>query len=197
MWGVKLGKNRDWTVLFIGGASGAGKSSIAYELGRFYNANVIEADDVCQAVKAMTTKDILPAIHYWSTGTNWKDIGVQGNVNWLIDVSKEMTVGLKAIVENHMESNIPVIIEGDFIYPEFTTSFNNPKVKSLYVNEPDVNQIIQNYLAREGGGLQEFRANISTTYGSWLSDVCGKLGIKVIEARPWNTVMDRVIEALQ
>ena len=28
--------DRNWSVLFIGGASGTGKSSIAYEIGRFY-----------------------------------------------------------------------------------------------------------------------------------------------------------------
>ena len=60
---------RNWTVLFIGGASGAGKSSIAYELARYYGGvNVMEADDVYQAVKAMTIIEIHPAIYYWSTG---------------------------------------------------------------------------------------------------------------------------------
>ncbi len=189
-----MNRDRNWTVLFIGGASGMGKSSVAYELARFYKVNVIEVDDICQAVKAMTTKEILPAIHYWSSGIDWMDIGVSGNVKWLIDVSKEMIPGIKAIVENHIESGVPVIIEGDFIHPELTVSFENPKVKSVYINEPDKNQILQNYLAREGGELQHFRADISIEYGAWLVNTCEKLGIKVIESRPWNTVVDRIIE---
>ena len=131
--GDKLNRDRNWTVLFIGGASGMGKSSVAYELAHFYNVNVMEVDDICQAVKAMTTREILPAIHYWSTGINWMDIGVSGNVKWLIDVSKEMIPGLKAIVDNHIEADVPVIIEGDFIHPEFAVSFENPKVKSIYI----------------------------------------------------------------
>lgn len=192
----KLNRDRNWTVLFIGGASGVGKSSVAYELAHFYNVNVMEADDICQAVKAMTTKEILPAIHYWSTGINWMDIGVSGNVKWLIDVSQEMIPGLKAIVDNHIEADVPVIIEGDFIHPEFTVSFENPKVKSLYIYEPDKNQIVQNYLAREGGELQHFRADISAEYGDWLVDTCRKLGIKVIESRPWDTVVNRIIESI-
>ena len=44
-------KVRDWTVLFIGGPSGIGKSSIAYGLAQFYNVNVVESDDVCQAIR--------------------------------------------------------------------------------------------------------------------------------------------------
>ncbi len=188
--------NRNWTVLLIGGASGMGKSSVAYELARLYKVNIIEVDDIFQAVKTMTTKEILPAIHYWSTGINWKDSGVSSNVKWLIDVSKEMTPGLKAIVDNHIESDVPVIIEGDFIYPDFAASFKNPKVKKVYIYEADKNQIIQNYLSREGGELQHFRADISAEYGDWLVDSCTKLGIKVIQAKPWDSVVGRIIESI-
>ncbi len=191
-----MNKNRNWTVLLIGGASGMGKSSIAYELARFYNVNVIEVDDICQSVKAMTTKEVLPAIHYWSTGVNWKDVSVSGNVKWLIDVSKEMISGLKAIVDNHIEADVPVIIEGDFIHPELITSFKDKKVKKVYIYESDKEQILKNYLAREGGELQHFRADISAKYGQWLNDTCGKLGIKVIESRPWETAINRIIESI-
>ncbi len=191
-----MNNQRDWTVLFIGGASGSGKSSVAYGLARLYNISVIEVDDIYQAVKAMTKKEDLPTIHYWTSGINWKDIGVNGNVNWLTEVSKEMVSGLRAIVNNHLESDIPVIIEGDFIDPEFTVSFNNPKVKSIFIHEADKNQILQNYLAREGGDLQDFRADISVEYGNRLADSCMELGIKVIEARPWVTVIDRITESI-
>jgi len=191
-----LNRDRSWTVLFIGGASGMGKSSVAYELAHFYNVNVMEVDDIFQAVKVMTTREAFPAIHYWSTGVNWMDIGVSGNVKWLIDVSKEMIPGLKAIVDNHIESDVPVIIEGDFIHPEFAVSFENPKVKSLYIYEPDKKQILQNFLVREGGELQNFRAEISIEYGNWLVDNCKKVGIKVFESKPWDTVVDRILKCI-
>lgn len=55
------------------------------------------------------------------------DIGVRGNVKWLIDVSKEMIPGLRAVADNHIEADVPVIIEGDFIHPEFAASFKNQK----------------------------------------------------------------------
>ena len=187
---------RNWTVLFIGGASGVGKSSIAYELARHYNVNVMEADDVCQAVKAMTSIETHPAINYWSTGIDWLDIGANGNVEWLINVSKEMIPALKAIAENHIESGVPVIIEGDFIHPQIVSAFDDIRVKSFFVHESDKNQIVQNYLAREGGETQNYRAEISVLYDEWLSGTCEKLGIKVIESRPWNTVVDRVIKEL-
>ncbi|EKQ56160.1 MULTISPECIES: hypothetical protein [unclassified Clostridium] len=191
-----MNNDRDWTVLFIGGASGIGKSSIAYEIARFYGVNVLEVDDVHLSVKTVTTKESFPAIHYWNTGVDWKNIGVDGNVNWLIDVSKEMAPILKEIVNRHIEDKLPIIIEGDFIYPEFTISFNNPEVKSIFVNESDINQILQNYLSREGGDLQHYRAEISIAYGKWITDTCNQNGIKVIESRPWDTILKRAIKSL-
>jgi len=35
-----LDHNRNWTVLFVGGASGTGKSSIAYKIAKFYGVNI-------------------------------------------------------------------------------------------------------------------------------------------------------------
>lgn len=80
-----MNSDRNWTVLFIGGASGTGKSSIAYEIARFYSVNVLEVDDIHLSVETVTTKESFPAIHYWSNGLNWKDVGVNANVNWMIE----------------------------------------------------------------------------------------------------------------
>lgn len=191
-----MNNDRNWTVLFIGGASGTGKSSIAYEIAQFYGVNVLEVDDIHLSVEAVTTKESFPAIHYWNTGVNWEEIGVTGNVNWLIDVSKEMIPVLKELVNRHIEEKLPIIIEGDFIYPEFANSFENPEVKSIFVNESDINQILQNYISREGGDLQHYRAEISIAYGKWIADTCNQNGIRLIEARPWDTVLTRAIKSL-
>ena len=188
---------RSWTVLFIGGASGTGKSTLAYQLAGFYGTNVLEVDDIAQALKASTTKDILPVIHYWSSGINWMDIGVEGNLNWLINVSKEIIPALKAVAERHIEDKLPVIIEGDFIHPQLFMSFNIPEVRCFYVIESDKDQIIQNYLTREGGDLQNYRADICIGYGNWLKNECNKLGIKFIESRPWNNILKRVIDIIK
>lgn len=191
-----MNDNRNWTVLFIGGASGTGKSNLAYEIARFYGVNVLEVDDVHLAVEKVTTKGDFPAIHYWNAGVNWKDIGVDGNVNWLIDVSKEMAPVLKELANRHIEDKLPVIIEGDFIYPEFSAFNDNPEVKSIFVQESDKNQILQNYLSREGGDLQHYRADISISYNNWIADTCKRNGIEVIESRPWDTVLSRAIKCL-
>lgn len=186
-------KDRSWTVLFICGASGSGKSSLAYALGRFYGVNVVEADDIHCAVKMVTDKEKFPAIH---TDEDWKKIGVDGNVQWLIDVSRELSPVLKALADRHIEDELPVIIEGDFIDPGFTAALERPGVRTIFVREADRDQFIQNFLAREGGALQNYRADICAAYDRHLFDVCEKSGIAVVEARPWDTVLERAVEAL-
>ncbi|GBF78252.1 hypothetical protein PA598K_06870 [Paenibacillus sp. 598K] len=188
--------NRNWTVLFIGGASGIGKSSVAYELARYYGVNVLEVDDIHLSVKTVTTKEQFPVIHYWETGEDEKYAGVDGTVKWLIDVGKEMAPVLKALVDRHIEDHLPVIIEGDFIHPELAAAFDNPQVKFIFVLESEQQQIAQNYAAREGGELQSGRAEVSIAYSHWIADTCKRLGLDVIESRPWSTVLSRATKCL-
>jgi 2-phosphoglycerate kinase len=193
----ELNKKRNWVVLFIGGASGTGKSTLSYQLAEHYSINVMEIDDIHQIMKAITTAEKFPAIHYWKTGINWMDIGVDGNINWLKNVSKEMIPGIKAIVNRHIDDNVPIILDGDFINPEIILSFNNPKIKTIFINETDKEQLLKNYFEREGGELQNYRADISVKYNEWLINLCKELRIKYFESRPWNTLLNRVIEHLE
>jgi 2-phosphoglycerate kinase len=107
-----------------------------------------------------------------------------------------MSPVLRKLVNRHIEDKLPIIIEGDFIYPEFTRSFENPEVKSIFVNESDINQILKNYLSREGGDLQHYRAEISIAYGKWIAETCNQNSISLIESRPWDTVLMRAIDSL-
>lgn len=191
-----MSTGRNWTVLLIGGPSGVGKSSIAYALAHHYGINVWEIDDLVEALKALTGPQALPAVHRWSTGPDWKEVGIAGNVDWLMQVSREVEAGLGAVVQNHLEAGVPVIIEGDFLSPEFTATFVGPAVRSLFIVEQDKAQIIENYMAREGPEKQTYRADISAAYGQRIQQACERLGVPYLAARPWDTAVQRAIACL-
>jgi len=112
-------------------------------------------------------------------------------------VSKEISPALKAVIENiHIADAEPCILEGDFIHPEFCTSFANEKVKSIFVRETDIEQILNNIFSREGT-YQPYRAEISREHGNWLANTCVKYGIPVVEPRPWESLLERVINVLE
>jgi len=187
---------RNWDILIIGGASGSGKTSISRRLARYYEIDLVRVDDFQTLLEAITTPETLPEIHYWNTNPNWRDEGVDAAIGRLIDVGRVLTSGLKEVINDHLSENIPMILEGDFILPELPASFGNPRIKSIFIHEPSKEQILQNYLEREGE-VQQFRADVSHLYGNWLAESCAKYGVKVVESRPWDNLMARIFQCIE
>ena len=188
---------RDWCVLLIGGASGSGKTCVSYPLAELYGVNIIEVDDFQVFLTSMSTPQQQPEIHYWDTHPDWQQEGAEATVGQLIDVGHALLPGLEAVIKNHIDSDMPVVMEGDFILPELCARFDSKKVKSVFIHEPSREQILNNYLAREPEqGMQQYRTEVSYKYGNWLAAECEKYGISVIEARPWDTVIDRIVNTL-
>lgn len=188
---------RDWCVLLIGGASGSGKTCVSYPIAKLYGVNLVEVDDFQVFLTSMSTPQQQPEIHYWDTHPDWQQEGVKATVGQLIDVGHALLPGLEAVIKNHIESDMPVVIEGDFILPELCTLFDSQKVKSVFIHEPSREQILNNYLAREPEqGLQQYRTDVSHRYGNYLAAECKKYDIPVVESRPWDTVIDRIVRLL-
>lgn len=195
--------NRIWQVLLLGGASGVGKSSLSYRLARHYDINLTEIDDIQVALTKLTTPEQQPLLHFWRTNwdefSSWSD---EQHLSHFIQVSREVfQPALESVIANHLETNRPVILEGDFILPELVTfkafdeQKNNGRVKALFIYEEDEAQIATNYLARDGEE-QTFRAHLSWLNSQWLRSECKRLGVPAIPARPWNTVLERTISSL-
>lgn len=191
-----MSTKRHWDILMIGGASGSGKTSISRPLSLHYGVDFVRVDDFQVLLDVMTAPETHPAIHYWRTHPNWQAEGVDAAVGQLIDVGQVLIPGLTAVINDHLEENIPMVLEGDFILPELAASFKDKRVKSVFMYEPSKDQILQNYLAREGT-IQQYRTDVSHSYGNWLADSCSTHGITVVEPRPWSSLLDRVISALQ
>jgi hypothetical protein len=64
----------------------------------------------------------------------------------------------------------------------------------VFLYEDDEQQILRNYQARENTA-QARRARASWNYSEWLRAEAARLGLPAIAARPWDTVLERVIEA--
>ena len=58
---------RPWQVLLIGGASGAGKTSVSYRLANHFNVGITEVDDFQVILERMTTPAQQPELHWRPT----------------------------------------------------------------------------------------------------------------------------------
>lgn len=186
---------KNWTVLLVGGSSGIGKSELTKRLSSKFNTKIIETDDIAHIIYSTNNKKSYPAIEYWFGDYDWKEKSAEENVDILSQVCEEIEPRLRALINNHININKKVIIEGDFITPQFASSFNS-EVASIFLYEPTIDNIISNYLEREGGAPQDFRASISFEYGLKIKEHCENLELKVVEPKPFNTLLDRVLNEI-
>jgi 2-phosphoglycerate kinase len=187
----------DWTVTLVCGASGVGKSRVAVALARRYGVPLAEIDDVVTAVKALTTPDQLPALHLWDTDGTARAWTPARIVEHTIGVASALRPGIEAVIADHLEAAAPVVMEGDYLLPDFALGFGDA-VRAVVISEPDEDQIVANYLSREPGAAeQRSRAVVSARFDAELRMRAGRLGVPVVAARPWPGSVERVDAALR
>jgi 2-phosphoglycerate kinase len=191
-------------VLLLGGASGTGKTRLSYRLAREFGIGITEVDDFQVVLERMTTPDQQPALHFWRTHPDPGSLSAEEIHEQGLDILQVMLPALEAVVENHLESATPIVLEGDFIHPVLAASDafgdepNAGRVRGLFLYESDEGQIVRNFLEREPAtGPQTTRANVSVLRAAWIREVCENLGVAALPARPWDTLFDRVLEAVR
>jgi 2-phosphoglycerate kinase len=193
----------DWQVLLLGGASGVGKTSVSYRLAHHFGIGLTEVDDFQIILEKLTTPEQMPLLHFWRTHrseySRWTE---EAQLAHFIRVCNEIfSPALAAVIANHLETNTPVVLEGDFILPALATLPEyegipaNGRVKTLFIYEDDEAQITRNFGTREGAE-QARRARSSWLFSQWLRQECVRFAIPSIPARPWDTVFERALGAI-
>jgi 2-phosphoglycerate kinase len=194
---------RRWQVLLLGGPSGAGKTAVSYRLARHFGVALTEVDDFQVMLERMTTPEQQPALHFWREHPAFDQLSANEIMEQGLRVGEAMAPGLDAVIANHLETEMPVVLEGDFIQPALAVQesyggiANGGRVRGIFLFEPDEEQLVANFLAREpASGAQRKRARVSWLFGQWLKDEGERCGVPVLPARPWDTVFGRIIAVL-
>ncbi|MBI1256060.1 MAG: hypothetical protein GC204_01190 [Chloroflexi bacterium] len=187
-------RERAWDVLLIGGASGVGKTSVSYRLARHFGCGITEVDDLIQCLKRMTTPEQQPVLHYWDTQPETREWTAEQIVDLTISVCEVVAPGIEAVIDNHLEERVPLVLEGDYLLPLLA---RKERVRGVFLYEPDEAQIVANYLQREPeAGAQHGRAHVSWLLGQWFKAEAERAGAIALPARPWETGLERIIEAI-
>jgi 2-phosphoglycerate kinase len=200
---MKHEKPRAWDVLLIGGASGVGKSSVSYRLARHFDIGITEVDDLFIALECLTTPEQQPVLHYWRTNPEAASLTTEGIVELHTAVCRVLSPAIAAVIANHVQTHTPIVLDGDYLLPELLTWQEEDtrktmeRVKGVWLYEPDAAQIAHNYALREPHeGDQSDRAHVSWLFGNWLKDECQRYGLTALPARPWDTLIERIIDAI-
>ena len=194
---------RNWQVLLLGGPSGSGKTAVSYRLAQYFRIGITEIDDFQVLLEQMTTPEQQPVLHFWRTHPAPDQLSATEIMEQGLAVGQVMSMGLEAVIANHLESQAAVVLEGDFIHPSlaaqksFAGLANEGRVRAIFLYEADERQLLTNFLQREpDSGLQSTRARVSWLYGQWLKEEAERYGLPVLPARPWDTLFERIIAEL-
>jgi 2-phosphoglycerate kinase len=186
----------------LGGGSGVGKTTLAHKLGLRFGVNVTQLDDIQAALEAVTTPDQLPLLHFWRT--NWAEFSAytdHEHVQHFLDVSRTVFEPIiDAVIADRLDGGMPTILEGGFILPCDAAKWsredrNAGRVRALFVDEADEQQIAANFVDRQGGDAT-LPARTSWLKARWLRAECSRLELPTVAARPWATATDRALARL-
>ena len=111
-------------IILIGGASGVGTSSMAFELAnRLRLKNLISTDMIREVMRKIVSKELSPVIHkssfdaYESIRT--PSIRIDPVIEGYISHVEVVNVGIEAIIERSVKEGISTIIEGVHVVPGF------------------------------------------------------------------------------
>ncbi|WP_405315305.1 2-phosphoglycerate kinase [Methanobrevibacter sp.] len=116
--------SREPLIILIGGASGVGTSSMAFELAnRLRLKNLISTDMIREVMRKIVSKELSPVIHkssfdaYESIRT--PSIRIDSVIEGFVSHVDVVNVGIEAIIERSVKEGISTIIEGVHIVPGF------------------------------------------------------------------------------
>ncbi len=196
-------------VLLIGGASGVGKTSVAKQLGLRLGRSWLYLDDVRLAFQRsrVTLPEKTEALYFFEETPAVWTLPPEHLRDGLIGVGQVLSPALEVIIENHVDTAAPVVIEGDAILPSLWSRpsvrdrVSKGRVQVVFLIETEEEAMLTNVLARgRGVGTRPetelwTEARAKWLYGQWLAEEANRFGLPVMEPRPWSTLVARILTA--
>ena len=198
---------RDWRVLLLGGPSGVGKTVVARELGLRLGVSWLQVDDIrlaFQRAGARLSGDNRALDYFIQTPDVWSKPSERLR-DALIAAGEALAPALEVIVENHVDTDAPVIIEGDAVLPSLLARApvreraSHGHVRAIFIVEASEAALFQNMLAR-GRGAERMvetalraEARAKWRFSQWIEAEAARYELPVIPARPWESLANRVL----
>ncbi len=156
----------------------------------------------------MNTQDQQPALRTLLKLVSNPDIPADVARGALCTIAGAVSYALEIVVANHVATDTPTILEGDGITPAFAAQrvFANrdveDAVRSVFLIEEDEEQLYRNAIERGRGfnllpkACQYRQVRVSWLYGQRLRQEAMSLSLPVVAPRPWDTLEDRIVNAI-
>jgi 2-phosphoglycerate kinase len=200
-------QSRTWQVLLLGGSSGTGKTVLAQQLAQRFGVGWIQVDDVRLALQSVTTVDTHAGLHFFRATLDVWQRSASELRDRLIEVGRLVSQGLVPIIEHHLETSYPLILEGDGILPELVGELarrgcDTTRIRAVFLFEPDETGLLSNMIERgrrfdqHADAEQRAQVRMNWLYGQWLKSEAERLGLPLLSTHPRDTLHARVTQTL-
>jgi 2-phosphoglycerate kinase len=193
-----------FTVMLIGGPSGVGKSVVGAAIGRQLGIPWLQIDDIRLALQF---SGLVPPEHHPALFSflDPKERIMPPEIyrDRLIAVGRILSGALRIVIESHIATAVPIVIEGDGILPEFAAAmceqFPAGAIRTVFIIENDADRLLANARAR-GRGIDRDAADAlgngsraAALYSRWLQREAQRYGLPAISPLPWDTLPQRIL----
>lgn len=198
-----------WRALLIGGISGTGKSTVACQLGLRLGWPWLQVDLLrlaFQHSRATLPRGNEALYLFWDVPDVWH-LPPERLRDGRIGTGVALSPAVEIAVASQIDHAGPAIFEGDNIipdvgiYPLLRERVAIGQVALVFLVEPDEGALLGNMLTR-GRGMagrsdagQRTEARAKWLFGQWLLTGADRLGLPVLEPRPWETLVNRIVQA--
>jgi len=207
----RIRKCQDPLVILIGGSSGVGTSSIAFEVAnRLGIRNMISTDMIREVMRKTSSKELLPTL-YESSYTAYRSLRIPPPPELdevLIgfrDHVDTVSVGVEAVIERSITEGISIVIEGVHIVPGFIredlVSRDNVNMFILTLEDEEVHKgrfysrCRQQWARRPLERYMNYFGAIRRTH-KYFESQANKYHVPVIENIDITTTIESIIEEI-
>ncbi len=207
----RIRKCQDPLVILVGGSSGTGTSSIAFEVAHQLGIrHMISTDMIREVMRKTSSKELLPTI-YESSYTAYRSLRIPPppELDEILigfrDHVDTVSVGVEAVIERSITEGISIVIEGVHIVPGFIredlVSRDNVHMFVLTLEDEDVHKgrfysrCRQQWARRPLERYMNYFGAIRKTH-KYFESQANKYHIPVIENIDITTTLESIIEEI-
>lgn len=198
-----------WTILLLGGSSGVGKTTVARHIAQHFGISWVQVDDFRMVLeRTLQPEQYRGDLHFFHQKDVWQN-PPELLCQQLIRIAQIVSSALEIVIASHVATATPLVLEGDGILPALAVQKNftglevGEQVRAVFLYEP-VKDAIFAAMVQRGRGFehltwveQQVQAEASWLYSLWLYESSVAWKIPVVEARPRDTVVERILTILQ
>ena len=189
-------------LFLVAGSAGSGKSTLAKALAHELDAGWLQLDSIWLAMKVAAggtpAQDILDIDRRMRREDEADDDVLAAHVA----ASDEVCRALPTVLGLELEAHEQLVVDGAWLLPSFVTELELPDtdVRAVYVVQRTEADVEAALIPRRGGLPLEDRHRLMNRrifqYGVWLAGEARAHDLPVVEALPFESLLDRVRAAL-